>query len=76
MSRVYDLGVPLPAAGYVKRAISSKNGVVPVGTPLTIVQAETGPKNTVMIGAIIEGKNFVCTLDDVAVGQANGEENR
>ena len=76
MSHVYDLGVSLPAEGYVKRAIKSKgSNEVPVGTPLIIVQAETGPKGIVMVGAVINGQNFVCTLDDVALGKVDGEKN-
>jgi hypothetical protein len=76
MSQVYDLGVSLPAEGHVKRAIQSKGGNdVPVGTSLIIVQAETGPKGIVMVGALINGQNFVCTMDDVALGKADGETN-
>jgi hypothetical protein len=70
LSLVFDLGVALPAEGYVKRPIAVKGGnPVPVGTPLTILQAETGPKDKVMVGAVILGKKFVCTLDDVALGK-------
>ena len=74
MSRVFDLGAPLPAEGYVKRAIETKGQIpIPVGTPLVVVQAETGPKG-VVVGVRINGTNLVCMLDDIGLGKPRGAD--
>jgi hypothetical protein len=66
VSKVYDLGVPLPAPGRVKRPIlAGKATVAEPGIPITVVQAQTGPKGTIMLGILIAGRKVVCTMDDV-----------
>jgi hypothetical protein len=72
MSRVYDLGVPLPAESYVKRASEVKgDSAVPVGAPA----GETGTQGNVILGVLINEQNFVCMLDDVGLGKFSGEQN-
>jgi hypothetical protein len=66
-SRRYNLGRSLPVAGTVRKQIQLSDGkTIPVGTPISIVQAEV-TEHDVLLGFRYGSEQGICTLSKIAL---------
>ena len=65
-SRIYDLGVRLPASARLSRDLDlGESGTLCNGTKITIIQAEIVDAKDVVIGFRVGAGEFVCALEEL-----------
>jgi hypothetical protein len=67
-SRVFDIGVPLPANAVVISNLDVGEGTtVPAGTRVIVIQAEIVDQQDVLLGFTYPGGQGVCTIEQVEI---------
>jgi hypothetical protein len=65
-SKVFDMGVALPAQGILLEDAGEEQPI-PAGTSVQVIQAEILDDRSVLLGFSVNGKQGVCTLEQIAI---------